>query len=608
VNGINALELPRYGLGNYVAPSSHPPPTPAEEKVLEDLSRAGKRLMGFCRTNLFKRLESSGHAFLLSVERHVIRNFIFLHAVESGRPLPIGAVDARILDTHSFDEDAEGAVGDIFDDSNEEKEWRPTFLQPRTEKEFRRRAAEIYELYIGRYKSQFRWLSSSHFAEDLRKDLTSDVTTLRAILDRCGHWDSTRDAKIGALYQLLTHEHPERKVLVFTQFADTVRYLEDQLLARGVAQASGVTGDAPDPTSMAWRFSPKSNEKEHRISPEEEFRVLIATDVLSEGQNLQDCAIVVNYDLPWAIIRLIQRAGRVDRIGQQARDILCYSFLPADGIERLIRLRARVRRRLHQNAEVVGTDEAFFEDEDERTIIDLYNEQAGILDGDDETEVDLSSYAYQIWKNATTADPSLRKEIEDMPSVVFSSKAYAPSAERPEGVLVYTRTTQGHDALAWMDRDGESVTESQFEILRAAQCSPAELALSRHESHHRLVRKAAEHIANEKKTVGGQLGRPSGARFQAYERLKNYVDTVKNKLFNAEPLRKAINDIYRHPLRQSAKDTLNRQLRSGVSNEALAELVVALRDEDRLCVIHEGDEYQEPRIICSLGLIDEKGT
>ena len=68
VDDINGLELPRYGLGNYVAPSPHTPPTPAEAKVLDDLSRAGKRLMGFCRTNLFKRLESSGHAFLLSVE------------------------------------------------------------------------------------------------------------------------------------------------------------------------------------------------------------------------------------------------------------------------------------------------------------------------------------------------------------------------------------------------------------------------------------------------------------------------------------------------------------------------------------------------------------
>src|SRR5690349_21873423 len=141
------------------------------------------------------------------------------------------------------------------------------------------------------------------------------------------------------------------------------------------------------------------------------------------GQNLQDAAIIVNYDLPWAIIRLIQRAGRVDRIGQKSDKILCYSFLPADGVENLIRLRARVRQRLHENAEVVGTDEAFFEDEKERQkLLDLYHEKAGILDGEAETEVDLASYAYQIWKNATDRDPELQKVIPDMSPVVYSTR------------------------------------------------------------------------------------------------------------------------------------------------------------------------------------------
>ena len=84
--------------------------------------------------------------------------------------------------------------------------------------------------------------------------------------------------------------------------------------------------------------------------------------MLSEGQNLQDAHVVVNFDLPWALIRLVQRAGRVDRIGQQADEILCYSFLPAEGVEKIINLRARVRQRLEENAEVVGSDERFFED------------------------------------------------------------------------------------------------------------------------------------------------------------------------------------------------------------------------------------------------------
>ena len=70
---------------------------------------------------------------------------------------------------------------------------------------------------------------------------------------------------------------------------------------------SGVTGSSVEPTEFAWRFSPVSNNKQGTAFQEQELRVLVSTDLLSEGQNLQDCAVVVNYDLPWAIIRLIQR-------------------------------------------------------------------------------------------------------------------------------------------------------------------------------------------------------------------------------------------------------------------------------------------------------------
>jgi superfamily II DNA helicase RecQ len=335
----------------------------------------------------------------------------------------------------------------------------------------------------------------------------------------------------------------------------------------------------------------------------DELRVLIATDVLSEGQNLQDCSIIVNYDLPWAIIRLIQRTGRVDRIGQKAENIIVYSFLPADGVERIIRLRARVRLRLQENAEVVGTDEAFFEDDrNDRAVLDLYHEKAGILDGDADTEVDLASYAYQIWKNATTANPSLQKTIPELPPVSYSTREHQPTDKEPDGVLVYMRTAEGNDALAWVDKDGSSVTESQYAILRAAECPPGTPALPRDENHHQLVQKSVELIVEEEKTIGGQLGRPSGARFRTYERLKRYAEEVKDTLFESQELHKAIDDLYRYPLRPSAVDTLNRQLRSGISDESLAQLVVALRDEGRLSVIHEEEHTQEPRIICSMGL------
>lgn len=213
------------------------------------------------------------------------------------------------------------------------------------------------------------------------------------------------------------------------------------------------------PSGSAWA-------RANKVSAAGKLRVLIATDVLGEGQNLQNAAIIVNFDLPRAIIRLIQRAGRVDRIGQRAGEILCYSFLPADGVERLIRLRARVRQRLQENAEVVGTDEAFFEDERHDHLIliqNLFTEKSGVLDDPEDHEVDLASLAYQIWKNASDADPSPRKTIPEMANVVFSIKALSAVPPKPRsaagakpesGVMVYVRTASDADALVWVNEGG----------------------------------------------------------------------------------------------------------------------------------------------------------
>jgi hypothetical protein len=258
---------------------------------------------------------------------------------------------------------------------------------------------------------------------------------------------------------------------------------------------------------------------------------------------------------------------------------------------------------LRENAEVVGTDEAFFEDDqNDQTVRDLFTEKAGILDGDAETEVDLGSYAFQIWKNAIDRDPALQKIIPDLPNVVFSTKPHKPTKDEPEGVLLYVRTADDNDALAWVDMEGKSITESQFAILKAAECTAKTAALARHDRHHDLVRHAAEQVAKEEKTVGGQLGRPSGARFKTYERLKRYAEQIKGTLFDTQDLRRAIEDIYNYPLRPVAVDTLNRLLRSGISDQTLAERVIELREEGRLCIVQEEAESREPRIICSLGL------
>lgn len=603
VGTINSLHLPRYGLGNYVAPSPDDPPTQKEADMLANLSRAGKRLMGFCRTNLFKRLESSGQAFIQSVERHILRNFVYLHAIEAGKPLPIGTQDSGLLDARICDEDVDPAETMFENNDDEDACGAEDVSALRTPEDFARRAAEVYDLYVTHGRNRFDWLRPSLFDAVLAENLRNDAAALIGILKKCGDWDPGQDTKLDTLCRLLLQKHPNEKVIVFSQFADTVRYLEAELRARGLVDCVGVTGDSADPTAYAWQFSPESNEKRGQVKPEDELRVLIATDVLSEGQNLQDCAIVVNYDLPWAIIRLVQRAGRVDRIGQKAEDILCYSFLPADGVEKLIRLRARVRQRLWENAEVVGTDEAFFEDDrNDQAVRDLFTEKAGILDGDADSEVDLASYAYQIWKNAVTADPKLEKIVADLPPVVYATKPHHPAAGGPEGVIVYLRTAEDNDALIWMNRTGEVVTESQKTILDAARCTPETPAVTRLEEHHDLVRQGVEQVLKEEKSVGGGLGRPSGARSRTYERLKQYAEDVKGTVFEKQELHRAIEEVYRHPLRDAAKDALNRLLRTHASNEDIAAKVMALRDADALTIKGEETEAREPRIICSMGL------
>lgn len=602
VSTVNGLHLPRYGLGNYVAPAPYTPPTQVEAKVLQNLSRAGKRLMGFCRTNLFKRLESSGQSFIQSVERHILRNYVYLHAIETNQLLPIGTQDSGLLDARIWDEDTD-PVGDMFEDDEDVARPPEDVSALRTPEDVKRRAAEVYGRYVSHGKNRFDWLRADLFEKALAENLRADAEALIRVLERCGQWDAHRDTKLEALRDLLLKSHAGEKVIVFSQFADTVRYLERELKVRGVNNLAGVTGDSSDPTGLAWRFSPESNEKRGQIKPEDELRVLIATDVLSEGQNLQDCAIVVNYDLPWAIVRLVQRVGRVDRIGQQSEKILCYSFLPADGVERIIRLRARVRQRLQENAEVVGTDEAFFEDDrNDQAVRDLFTEKAGILDGDVDSEVDLASYAYQIWKNAISADPRLEKVVADLPPVVYSTKPHQPTGSAPEGVVVYLRTGEDNDALVWLDKDGRVVTESQKAILDAARCSPETAALQRLENHHHLVRSGVEQVLKEERSIGGQLGRPSGARFRTYERLKQYAEEVKDTLFDRQELHRAIEEIYRYPLREAAKDALNRLLRSHSSNMDLAEKAMALRDADALCVKGEEAGSREPCIICSMGL------
>ena len=609
VDQINALHVPRYGLGLYLNPQEEKQATPSERKILENLGRAGKRLMGFCRTNLFKRLESNGFSFLQSIDRHVLRNQVYLYAIENGLDLPLGVLDAGLLDIERVDEDAEGLEGDNEDlldglfDAVTDEDGVPSDMA---------RAKAVYEQYVRDYKKRFKWIRPTLFKAKLAEDLAHDTQRLTELLNSQEPWDADRDHKWQALHKLLTQTHGKDKVLIFTQFADTARYLAREARKAGISHVALATGASADPYDIACRFSPKSNNKS--VSKADEVRVLICTDVLSEGQNLQDSNVVVNFDLPWAIIRLIQRAGRVDRIGQRAEEIHCYSFLPADGVEQLIQLRSRIRQRLKENAEVVGTDEAFFEDDDAATIRDLYTEKQGVLDDGDD-EVDLASYAWQIWKQATQDNADLARTVEALPPVVYSAKGFALDESRfpllgadaaKGGALVYVKSPEGNDHLAWVGANGKTVTESQFTVLRAAECEPATPAVQRLPQHHDLVATGLQLAVSQDKAVGGGLGRPSSPRRRTYERLKACATEQMQTLFRDEELERALDDMYQRPLLETAADLLNRLMRSGVNDAELTEAVKSLREEGRLTYAEDDAALSEPRVVCSMGLIREE--
>src|ERR1700722_14883540 len=162
VDTVRMLHLPRYGLANYLKPTLDVPPSQDEAEMMDNLSRAGKRLIGFCRTNLFKRLESSGHAFLLSVRRHILRNYIFLHALEKGLPLPIGTQDSALFDTRTEDHDSDS---NLFG-ADDAAAAKPTEITAKNLDEFAQAGAAGYQTLKTDHARNFDWLRSDVFVED----------------------------------------------------------------------------------------------------------------------------------------------------------------------------------------------------------------------------------------------------------------------------------------------------------------------------------------------------------------------------------------------------------------------------------------------------------
>jgi hypothetical protein len=199
-----------------------------------------------------------------------------------------------------------------------------------------------------------------------RQDLIEDRNRLANLLAAAREVRADRDAKLEALRQVIANKcrnpinQDNRKVIVFTAFADTARYLYEQLAPWAKAslglESSLVTGTGSNQTtlpglrkdlaSILTAFAPRSKQRPEDLAGDGDLDLLIATDCISEGQNLQDCDWLINYDIHWNPVRIIQRFGRIDRIGSPNERIQLVNFWPNMELEEYINLEQRVSGRM----------------------------------------------------------------------------------------------------------------------------------------------------------------------------------------------------------------------------------------------------------------------
>jgi hypothetical protein len=449
-----------------------------------------------------------------------------------------------------------------------------------------------YSALRQRNPKQITWARPGLFTAGLADGLRHDIEAMQALLDEFGDWTHKNDSKIDRLVKLLKEDHADDKVLVFTEYKDTADYVAAALAERGVRSVGLATGGTADPTALARRFSPRSSTlpgEQLALSVDDELRVLVATDVLSEGQNLQDAHVVVNYDLPWAIIKLIQRAGRIDRVGQQSPAVFVYSFFH-ENVENVLSLRQRIKDRLQKNAEVFGSDERFFGTADEtRTIEDLYN---GKLDDDElDSEVDASSLAYEVWSRAEKDDPELAAKVIGLPDLVYATRP-SSDAEQVGGVACYVRTQGGMDGYGLAQPGQAPRLLTGHEALRLFASSPDTPALARREDHFNLTAELAQGPLSKPASIEGRL---RGIRKRVWNRLNGTFTSM-----NAD-VADALDALFRRPLTRDAEQRLRVGLATRADDEALADLVTLLHRDGRL-VIPDSSGTDPIHIVCTMGI------
>ncbi|SDY33011.1 SNF2 family N-terminal domain-containing protein [Allochromatium warmingii] len=293
-------------------------------------------LIGMMKVNFLKRLESSVYSFAITMQRTVAK---------------IEDLEARLQHFQLQQESAAIEIqADLPCESDEEDD-------------------ELLQAFeVGtKLKYKMEHLNIANWLEDLARDKQQ----LSLLADVAQAVNAERDAKLAKLKTLIEHKithptlnafgEPNRKVIVFCAFADTATYLYEQLahwiqqefgvhsaLVSGGARPNRCTFGRAEFTAILVNFAPRAKQRTKMPSMPQvgEIDILIATDCISEGQNLQDCDYLINYDIHWNPVRIIQRFGRIDRIGSPNPTIQLVNFWPTDDLNKYINLKNRVEARM----------------------------------------------------------------------------------------------------------------------------------------------------------------------------------------------------------------------------------------------------------------------
>ena len=443
----------------------------------------------------------------------------------------------------------------------------------------------------------------------LKAHVAHDIEVLRELLEKVEPITPERDAKLQKLLALLPDETLNKgKRLIFSQYTDTAEYIYKHLNEGGRADIDVITGEASKSKfRLVGRFSPHSNPDFKPQPGDSELNTVVATDVLSEGLNIQDCDTIINYDLHWNPVRLIQRFGRIDRIGSTHDTVLGMNFLPETKLDDHLHLKATLERRIAEIQETIGEDSAILdptEKVNQEAMYAIYNEKPTNLDLFEPEEPMGLGEAEGILRQLRADDPA---EFERITSLRDGLRSGMNSLT--PGIFVFCQAGD-FQQLFFVDSQGNIETRDASTILGRLKCTPstpiAALPADYNASVMKVYRLFAEEAAQRKTTLEHSSSLSVGQRYVLQE-LKPFAATLDED----DPRQADVTILQRaygsHALSAAVQTELRRVRNHKLTAESLFVRLRDIYDQHKLSQIQEqvhGDrQVSIPHIVCSEALV-----